>query len=115
MSQPGGVKDPLRSSHEAAAQRRQRYDSTEQFIDYDVTTLGHFAQDRSILSRLDVRYGRIGYFDGVVPGYVLEHIYPHEVPVALSEFLVLVPGGMRLSLCPIWRASRLMKHRLYRS
>lgn len=38
--------------------------------------------------------GEIGPYDAVLCSHALEHLSPHEVPVALSEFLrVLKPGG----------------------
>lgn len=38
--------------------------------------------------------GPIGPFDAVYCSHALEHLYPHDVPVALAEFRrVLKPGG----------------------
>lgn len=45
--------------------------------------------------------GPIGPFDAVYSNHCLEHLYPHEVPVALSEFhRVLHPGGHVLIFVP---------------
>lgn len=45
--------------------------------------------------------GNVGQFDGVYTSHCLEHVYPHEVPVALAEFLrVLVPGGLAVIIVP---------------
>ena len=39
--------------------------------------------------------------DAVFSSHNIEHLYPHEVPVALSEFLrVLKPDGFALITCP---------------
>lgn len=52
-----------------------------------------------VASMLDM--GDIGPFGGVYASHVLEHVYPHEVSVALGEmFRVLVPGGMVLLFVP---------------
>lgn len=40
-------------------------------------------------------------YDAVYSSHNLEHMYPHEVPLALVEFLrVLKPGGHALITCP---------------
>lgn len=45
--------------------------------------------------------GDIGMFDAVLSQHCLEHVYPHEVPVALGEFFrVLKPGGYATVLVP---------------
>ena len=45
--------------------------------------------------------GPIGPFDAVLCSHSLEHLYPHEVPIALSEFhRVLKPGGCVVVLVP---------------
>lgn len=45
--------------------------------------------------------GQIGDFDVVFCSHALEHLYPHEVPVALQEFRrVLRPGGYAMILVP---------------
>ena len=39
--------------------------------------------------------------DGVFSSHNVEHLYPHEVPVAFAEFLrVLKPGGLAVITCP---------------
>ncbi len=39
--------------------------------------------------------------DAIYSSHNLEHLYPHEVPVALAEFLrVLKPGGFVVLTCP---------------
>jgi protein O-GlcNAc transferase len=39
--------------------------------------------------------------DAVYSAHNIEHVYPHEVPVVLSEFLrVLKPGGFLVVTCP---------------
>lgn len=39
--------------------------------------------------------------DAVYTSHVIEHLYPHEVPVALKEFhRVLKPGGFTVLTCP---------------
>ncbi|HYD60224.1 MAG TPA: methyltransferase domain-containing protein [Noviherbaspirillum sp.] len=39
--------------------------------------------------------------DAVYSAHNIEHVYPHEVPVVLKEFLrVLKPGGFLLITCP---------------
>lgn len=45
--------------------------------------------------------GDIGPFDAVYCSHSLEHVYPHEVPIALNEFArVLRPGGSLVILVP---------------
>lgn len=45
--------------------------------------------------------GDIGPFDGIWCSHTLEHLYPHEVPRALSEFYrVLKPGGFVAVMVP---------------
>ena len=45
--------------------------------------------------------GDIGLFDLIYCSHALEHLYPHEVPVALKEFIrVLEPGGAAVVLVP---------------
>ena len=52
-----------------------------------------------VASMLDM--GEIGGFDVVYSSHALEHVYPHEVPVALAEmFRVLKPGGLAIVVVP---------------
>ena len=45
--------------------------------------------------------GEIGKFDYVYTAHTLEHLYQHEVPIALSEFKrVLNPGGAVIIFVP---------------
>ena len=45
--------------------------------------------------------GEIGPFDAIYCAHCLEHLYPHEVPLALDEFLrVLKPGGFAMVIVP---------------
>lgn len=45
--------------------------------------------------------GEIGPFDVVYSSHCLEHLAPHDVPVALGEFIrVLSPGGMAVTMVP---------------
>lgn len=45
--------------------------------------------------------GDIGGFGGVYSSHALEHLYPHDVPIALSEFYrVLRPGGIVVIFVP---------------
>jgi len=45
--------------------------------------------------------GEIGKYDSVISCHALEHLYPHEVNVALKEFLrVLVPCGTAIIIVP---------------
>ena len=42
-----------------------------------------------------------GSIDAVFSSHNIEHLYPHEVPTALAEFLrVLTPGGFAVITCP---------------
>lgn len=48
-----------------------------------------------------VDLGDVGEFDAVYCSHALEHLYPHDVPKALGEFLrVLRPGGYVLLFVP---------------
>lgn len=48
-----------------------------------------------------VEMGYIGGFDFVYSCHALEHLYPHEVPVALLEhFRVLKDGGVAITIVP---------------
>ncbi len=45
--------------------------------------------------------GEIGPYDALYCSHALEHLHPHEVPVALGEFLrVIKPGGNVLVFVP---------------
>lgn len=45
--------------------------------------------------------GEIGEYDAVYTSHCLEHVYPHQVPVALAEFIrVLVSGGVAIIIVP---------------
>jgi len=45
--------------------------------------------------------GDIGEYDALLCNHALEHLHPHEVPVALSEFLrVLKTGGSAMVFVP---------------
>lgn len=45
--------------------------------------------------------GDIGTFDAAYMSHALEHLYPHEVPIALAEFRrVIRPGGHFICLVP---------------
>lgn len=46
-----------------------------------------------------------GSVDAVFSSHNIEHLYPHEVPLALAEFKrVLKPGGLALITCPDLRS-----------
>ncbi len=48
-----------------------------------------------------VSMGEIGTFPVVICYHALEHLYPHEAPIALSEFKrVLAPGGVAVVVVP---------------
>lgn len=45
--------------------------------------------------------GEIGQYELIYASHVLEHVYPHQVPIALKEFMrVLSPGGRIIVLVP---------------
>lgn len=57
------------------------------------------ASPHIVASMLDM--GDIGEFDVVYTSHTLEHVYPHEVPVALSECRrVLKTGGALILMVP---------------
>jgi SAM-dependent methyltransferase len=48
-----------------------------------------------------VDLGDIGTFDAVFSSHVVEHLYPHEVRVALAElYRVTAPGGFAMVIVP---------------
>jgi SAM-dependent methyltransferase len=50
---------------------------------------------------LDMGAVAAGSVDAVFSSHNIEHLYPHEVPLALAEFRrVLAPGGFALITCP---------------
>lgn len=72
-----------------------------QFRGYDVTTLDISPDCKPDIVAPMHAMGDIGQFDVVWCCHALEHVYPHEVPLALREFhRVLVPGGHTVILVP---------------
>lgn len=72
-----------------------------QFDHYEVVKLdiSPEAKPDYVASMTDM--GDIGEYDVVWCSHALEHIYPHEVQTALSEFLrVLKPGGHAIIFVP---------------
>lgn len=60
--------------------------------------------------------GEIGTYDLVLCSHALEHLYPHDVSVALSEFRrVLNPGGGAVILVPDLQDVRPTEDVLYRA
>lgn len=52
-------------------------------------------------SMLDMRQVPASSMDGLYSSHNIEHLYPHEVPVALAEFYrVLKTGGVLVLTCP---------------
>lgn len=65
-----------------------------------------------VASIIDI--GDIGEFDFVYGHHVLEHVYPHEVKLALKEFhRVLKPGGTALMFVPDLEGVKLTHDILY--
>jgi predicted O-linked N-acetylglucosamine transferase (SPINDLY family) len=59
------------------------------------------AQPDIVASMLDMRAVADGAVDALFSSHNLEHLYAHEVPVALREFLrVLKPDGFAVITCP---------------
>lgn len=60
--------------------------------------------------------GAIGAFEAIYCSHALEHLYPHDVPMALAEFLrVLRPGGVVLIFVPNLEYARPTNEVLYES
>lgn len=77
------------------------HDSGEYWKDYEVTRLDidPSTEPDVVASMTDM--GAIGPFDVVYCSHALEHLYPHEVPIALGEFArVLKQGGTAIVLVP---------------
>src|SRR6185295_16545775 len=63
-----------------------------------------------------VDMGEIGPFEALYSSHCLEHLYPHQVPVALGEFFrVLKPGGKALIIVPDLEDVRPTEDALYLS
>lgn len=72
-----------------------------QFGDYEIVTLDISPAVKPDIVASMTDMGEIGQYDVVWCSHALEHIYPHEVNTALSEFLrVLVPGGHAVIMVP---------------
>jgi predicted SAM-dependent methyltransferase len=60
--------------------------------------------------------GEIGPFDALYSSHSLEHLYPHEVPVAAREFVrVLRDGGMAIIVVPDLEDAKPTEDQLYMS
>ena len=69
--------------------------------EFDEVTLDADPQHGPDYVALMTAMGEIGMFGATYCSHALEHIYPHEVPVALAEFLrVLEPGGCSIFFVP---------------
>lgn len=63
-----------------------------------------------------VDMGEIGEFDAILCRHALEHLYPHEVPIALGEFRrVLKPGGFVMVFVPDLQDARATDEVLFES
>lgn len=52
-------------------------------------------------SMTDMRAVTDGSIDAIFSSHNIEHLYPHDVPVALTEFIrVLTPSGFAVITCP---------------
>lgn len=73
----------------------------DEWAGYQITRLDiDPATDPDIVASM-TDMGAIGPFDAVYCSHALEHLYPHDVPVALAEFhRVLRPGGRAVILVP---------------
>ena len=59
------------------------------------------AEPDVVSSMLDMALVPTASVDGVYSSHNIEHLYPHEVPVALAEFFrVLKPNGFLVLTCP---------------
>ena len=68
---------------------------TETRLDIDPTAQPH------IVGSITAIPTEAGIFDGLLSSHNIEHLYAHEVPLALAEFFrVLKPGGMVTILTP---------------
>jgi protein O-GlcNAc transferase len=71
------------------------------FDQFDITTLDISPEVKPDIVASMCAMGEIGEYDVVWCSHALEHIYPHEVNSALSEFMrVLVPGGHAIIFVP---------------
>lgn len=78
-------------------------------LDVDVT-----CKPDIVANMLDM--GNIGGFDILYCSHALEHLYPHQVPVALAEFRrVLKPGGLCMVIVPDLEYVRPTEEVLYES
>ena len=63
--------------------------------------INEFVQPDLVGTMTDMSSVSTESFDAVFSSHNIEHLYPHEVPVALSEFLrVLKPDGFAVITCP---------------
>lgn len=68
---------------------------------YEVITLDIDPRSHADITANMTAMGEIGSFDAIYCCHALEHLYPHEVGRALSEFLrVLAPGGTAIIMVP---------------
>ena len=59
------------------------------------------AQPHILGHMTDMKAAASGEYDALYSSHSVEHLYPHEVPVALAEFRrVLKPDGFALITCP---------------
>lgn len=73
----------------------------DKFSHFEITTLDISPEVKPDIVASMCDMGEIGSFDVVFCCHALEHIYPHEVNTALSEFLrVLNPGGHAIIFVP---------------
>lgn len=77
------------------------HDAASYWAGYEVTRLDIDPSTSPDIVASMTDMGAIGPFDVVYCSHALEHLYPHEVPVALGEFhRVLSPGGVAVILVP---------------